>query len=362
MSPREINPEDLQARRTRRSWPLPLGFELARLTGPRYALRCLLLHDVANEFSDFTNGLGVTMAVRGFEALIRFVSHYYTAITLQDYLDFRASGKFPPRPVVVTFDDAYGSVALNAAPILKKYGVPAVFFVTASLVGNEELGLDNLLCYVTNKLGFEKVREVGRRFSSGGMEFASLEQIFDDLLPAMSCEQLRRFRTALSEAAGISTRELAQKAQLYVTPEQLRALAEDGFEIGNHTFSHVFCRTLTANDFHEEIDTNKAKLESITRSRVRAFSVPYGSPADLTSDVAENLRRSGHELVFLARDRSNSPDTDPFRLNRISMHSGTDRDFFAEIELLPRLRSLADILLGRSNKGRNGFRNNVYLA
>lgn len=362
MHPAEANSEGLQVRRNRRSWPLPLGFELARLTGPRYALRCLLFHDVANELSEFTNGLGVTMAVRGFEALIRFVSQYYTAITLQDYLDFRARGKFPPRPVVVTFDDAYSSVAVNAAPILKRYGVPAVFFVTASLVGNEELGLDNLLCYVTNKLGFETVRAVARQFSFTRTEFVSLEQIFDHLLPEMSREQIRKFRTALSDAAGTSTRELAQKSQIYVSPEQLRALVQSGFEIGNHTYSHVFCRTLTADDFHEEIEGNKSKLEAVTGSKVRAFSVPYGSPVDLTSGLAENLRRSGHELVFLARDRSNSPETDPFRLNRISMHSGTDRDFFAEIELLPRLRSLADILLRRSDKGRNGFRNNVYLA
>ena len=344
------------------SWPIPLGFELAKLIGSRYALRCLLFHDVTDEVSDFTNGLGVTLGVRGFEALIRFVSRYYTAITLQDYLDFRAKGKFPPRPVIVTFDDAYASVALNAAPILKKYGVPAVFFVTASLVGNEELGLDNLLCYITNKLGFDTLRAVACQFSFAPRKFESLEQIFDDLLPEMSRDQIRKFRAALSGAAGISTRELAQKSGLYVSPGQLRALSHSGFEIGNHTFSHVFCRTLAADDFHEEIDENKSKLEAITGSKVKAFSVPYGSPADLTNELAENLSRSGHELVFLARDRSNSPATDPFRLNRISMHSVSDRDFFTEIELYPRLRSLADILLRRRSKGRNGLRNNMYLA
>ncbi len=343
------------AQTLRRSWPIPLGFELAKLTGPRYELRCLLFHDVADELSHFTNGLGVTLGLRGFEALIDFVSHYYTAITLEDYLDFRAAGNFPPRPIVVTFDDAYASVALNAAPILRKYGVPAVFFVSSSLVGNMELGLDNLLCYVANSTGFEVVRAVARQFSTANVEFDSLEQIFDDLLPAMSRDQIRELRIALSATAGVSSSELAQQAQLYVSRSQLRALAQDGFEIGNHTFSHVFCRSLSANEFHEEIDLNKAKLEAITGSRVRAFSVPYGSPADLTSEVAESLRRSGHEIVFLARDRSNSPKTDLFRLNRISMHSGTDRDFFAEIELLPRLRSLADILLRRSYKGRNRF-------
>ncbi|HEU5411258.1 MAG TPA: polysaccharide deacetylase family protein [Candidatus Acidoferrales bacterium] len=361
MSPREINPDGLHERRNRRSWPIPLGFELAKLVGPRYALRCLLFHDVADEVSEFTDGLGVTLGVPGFEALIRFVSRYYTAITLEDYLGFQASGKFPPRPVLITFDDAYASVASNAAPILKEYGVPAVFFVTASLVGNEELGLDNLLCYVTNRFGFEAVQAVGRQFSSERREFESLEQVFDDLLPAMSRERIRQLRTALAAAAGVSTRELAQKAQLYVNAGQLRALTQNGFEIGNHTFSHVFCRTLCPNEFHDEIDLNKATLETITGSRVRAFSVPYGSPVDLTSELVENLRRSGHELVFLARDRPNPPQTDPFHLNRVNMHSGTERDFFAEIELLPRLRSLVDILL-RRRQGRNGLPNHMYLA
>ena len=361
MPQREMSSGGLETEGSR-SWPIPLGFELAKLIGPRYGLRCLLFHDVADKLSDFTNGLGVTLGVRAFEALIRFISSYYTAITLQNYLDFRASGQFPSRPVIITFDDAYASVALNAAPILKKYSVPAVFFITASLVGNEELGLDNLLCYITNKLGFATVRAVARQFSFTPRKFASLEQIFDHLLPSMSRDQIRKFRTALCSAVGISTRELAQKSELYVNPEQLRVLAQSGFEIGNHTFSHVFCRTLTADDFHEEIDGNKAKLEAITGSKVRAFSIPYGSPADLNNELAENLRRSGHELVFLARDRSNSPETDPFRLNRISMHSGSDRDFFTEIELFPRLRSLADILLGRSFNGSNGLRNNIYLA
>lgn len=328
---------------------MPFKFRMAKLSGPKYSLRCLLFHDVSDTVSAFTDGLGVTLGVGQFEAIIEFVCRYYTPISLQSYLEGRRSGDLPQRPLLVTFDDAYASVALNAAPILRKYKVPAVFFVTASLVGNEELGLDNLVCYVANTAGIGALRSVAHEFDSNKhREFDSLEQIFDDLLPGLPQEQVAKFRAALTSSGATSSADLARRAKLYVSSEQLHALAESGFEIGSHTFSHVFCRSLTNKDFPQEIAANKARLEAISGSSVRAFSVPYGSPVDLTSELADNLRDSGHEVAFLARDRSNRPQTNLYQLNRVSMHAGSDEDFFGEIEILPRLRSFADMLLMRN--------------
>jgi hypothetical protein len=61
---------------------MPLGFELAKLIGPRYALRCLLFHDIADHVSEFTKGLGVTLGIKGFAALIKFISQHYTPLGL----------------------------------------------------------------------------------------------------------------------------------------------------------------------------------------------------------------------------------------------------------------------------------------
>lgn len=293
----------------------------------------------------------MTLGMKDFESAIRFVSHYYTPIGIQDYLTFREKRKLPSRPVLVTFDDAYASVALNAAPILKKYKVPAVFFVNSSLVGNEELALDNLVCYVANKYGMEVICSVGRQFArrdDGGP--ASFEQVFDNLLPTMSQEEIQKFRMALSLVAGISSKDIAKQTKLYVDSQQLQALAASGFEIGNHTYSHVFCRSLTGSNLEQEIEGNKRILESITNSKVQAFSVPYGSPVDMTSELADSLRHSGHKVAFLARDRSNSIKTDLYQINRISIKAGKDKDLFGEIEVLPRFRSLADSLLGRNKQ------------
>ncbi|MGH9728529.1 MAG: polysaccharide deacetylase family protein [Candidatus Acidiferrales bacterium] len=332
-------------------WRMPFRFQIARLAGPTYTLRCLLFHDIGNETSRFTEGLNVTLGTADFESKIKFVSQHYSPMTLQDFIDAFRQNALPPRPALVTFDDAYASVALRAAPILRKYKVPAVFFVVSSLVGNDDLGLDNLVCYVANTAGLKVVSSaafeaVGRREPA----LKSLEQVFDDLLPAMSQKEIRKFREALAASAGIRTSDLARQAKLYVTAEQLRSLASEGFEIENHTLSHVFCRSLVSGEFAEEICANKTRLESITGRRVRGFSVPYGSPLDLTEQLAAYLRESGHEAIFLARSRSNTPATALGSLNRIDIHAGSDGEAFGEIEIYPRLRSLADMLMGKNRR------------
>ena len=95
---------------------------------------------------------------------------------------------------------------------------------------------------------------------------------------------------------------MAEEAGLYLSSRQLRDLATFNFEIGNHTYTHANCRSLSTEDFAGEIDRNKAVLEAASGRKVRSFSVPYGSSADLTSDLVAHLRRSGYEAVFLAEE------------------------------------------------------------
>lgn len=330
-------------------WRGPLPFQMAKLFGPPYSLRSLVFHDISDGLSPFTRGLGVSIAPEEFERIINFVCRYYSPLQLKDYIDNRAKGSLPERPILITFDDAYASVARNAAPILQKCKVPAVFFVNSGLVGNRELATDNLLCYVANVRGVETLRSLARPFAtSRNIRLDSLEDVLDNLFPAMSQRQVAGLRERLVSAAGLSSANLAEQANLYVSAEQLRTLTSSGFEIGSHTTSHVFCRTLTPTELDLEIDDNNKNLKVITGANVTTFSVPYGGPADFTKELAERLRSSGHETVFLARDRANSATTDLYRLNRINIHSGTEARLFGEIEVLPRLRSLADIVLRRN--------------
>ena len=74
----------------------------------------------------------------------------------------------PPRPVLVTFDDAYASVSEFAAPLCSKFGVPAVFFVNAACLDNRRLALENLVCYVANVFGMNTINAAIRSVDGAG--------------------------------------------------------------------------------------------------------------------------------------------------------------------------------------------------
>jgi peptidoglycan/xylan/chitin deacetylase (PgdA/CDA1 family) len=326
-------------------WHLPGRFGIARLLGPRYLLRCVLFHDVSDTESVFTKGLGGTITRKDFEVALKFIIRHYTPVSLQDVVADSDGHALPPRPVLVTFDDAYASVSDIAAPLCSKFGVPAVFFVNGECLDNRRLALDNLVCYVANVYGLGTVNAAAHAAcETKDMDLRSLTQVFTRFLPGISLSAREMFRDALFQLARISEDDLATEARLYLSSRQLRDLATFNFEIGNHTYSHANCRCLTVGDFAGQVDRNKEVLEAASGRKVRSFSVPYGSSADLTSDLAAHLHGSGYDAVFLSESRANLRCPDLFRLNRVSIRAGNEGALFSEIEVLPRLRTIRNSL------------------
>ncbi len=66
-----------------------------------------------------------------FEADLKYLqSEGYTAVFMQDLIDFTYNGKpLPAKPVVLTFDDGYSNNFLYAFPLLQKYNAKAVLSI-----------------------------------------------------------------------------------------------------------------------------------------------------------------------------------------------------------------------------------------
>jgi lipid II:glycine glycyltransferase (peptidoglycan interpeptide bridge formation enzyme)/peptidoglycan/xylan/chitin deacetylase (PgdA/CDA1 family) len=333
-------------------WRTPGCFGIARMLGPSYLLRCVVFHNISATDSPFTRGMSVSITPRKFEAALRFFTTHYTPVRLQDVLTDSDGRGLPPRAVLVTFDDAYASVAEWAAPLCRQFGVPAVFFVNAAFLDNQRLAPDNLVCYVANMLGMETIRAAARAVRGNETpELHSLSEVFTSFFPAISLAEREAFLEALRQLAGINESRMAEEAGLYLTTGQLRSLASFNFEIGNHTYTHVHCRSLSREEFGPQVDRNKAELEAVSGTKVRSFSQPYGSSTDLTSDLAEHLERSGHKAVFLSESVANPRGADPFHLDRVSTRAESDDTLFFEIEVLPRLRAVRNRLFGFAHRG-----------
>jgi peptidoglycan/xylan/chitin deacetylase (PgdA/CDA1 family) len=326
-------------------WRIPGRFRVARILGRSYTLRCVVFHDVSSAPSPFTTGIRVSITPEDFEKALRFLTAHYTPVRLQDVLTDGDGRGLPPRAVLVTFDDAYRSVAEWAGPLCRQFGVPAVFFINAAFLDNRRLAPDNLVCYVANVLGMDLINAAVRAVpGQENTRLQSLTEVFKRFFPAISLADRDLFLDVLAHRSGVIQSQMAEQAGLYLTTQQLRELASFDFEIGNHTYTHTYCRVFSEQDFSSEVDRNKAELEARSGTKVRSFSQPYGSSKDLTPELAEHLVRTGHQAVFFSQSVANPASADLFHLDRVSTCAESDDALFFEIEVLPRLRAVRNRL------------------
>jgi peptidoglycan/xylan/chitin deacetylase (PgdA/CDA1 family) len=152
------------------------------------------------------------------EAQVRFLLRRgFAARTLAEAL-----ARPSARTLVVTFDDAYRSVATEGFPVLDRLGVPASLFVPTDIVDN-----------------------------SGPM--TDLIRIPDDWV-ADDEEDMRA-----------------------MSWEDVRRLAAAGWEVGSHTCSHPRLTQLSAGEALAELTRSRSICESRLQRACDSFAYPFGS-------------------------------------------------------------------------------------
>ena len=156
-------------------------------------------------------------------------------------------------------------------------------------------------------------------------------------MPKLGAAQRSSLKQRLKAKFEISS--LAGRGPL-LTREDLPRLHAYGMEIGNHTSSHVHCRALDSSELRAEAGGAKLELERLSGRSVRAFALPYGNPLDLTADLLDSLRSTGHKAVFLVGARSNRfrPAADIWY--RVSLPDVPSTSLPRRLTLYPLLRSL----------------------
>ncbi|MCG3110742.1 MAG: polysaccharide deacetylase family protein [Candidatus Manganitrophus sp. SB1] len=200
----------------------------------------------------------LTVRVDVFDRLMQIVRREYNPISLQTLIERVKKGEpFEPNTVAITFDDGYKDNFLNAAPILKKYALPATFFVTSGYIDTE------------------------RVFP------------WDEESPV--------------------------KHPL-MTWDEVRELAWMGFEIGGHTVNHVDLGTASIETAREEVVGCKEKIEKEIGQRINAFAFPFGRADAIRDDVLDIVRAAGFDCCCSDYGGKVTTGSDRYNLERVSMY------------------------------------------
>lgn len=146
----------------------------------KYTVPILMYHYI-NEQEVKRSRLGVSPWA--FERQMRFLrEHKYNVISLSALSDLiRQKKKIPPKTVAVTFDDGYLDNYTNAFPILKKYNIPATFFVVINRIGRH-LGNDDYM-------NWQQIKELS---DSGLITIGSHSLNHPNLSESLSTNDLQR--------------------------------------------------------------------------------------------------------------------------------------------------------------------------
>ena len=201
-----------------------------------------------------------------FDRQIAHLAAAGTAVSLDDLLAFVEGGRkeLPRDAVLVTIDDGFRSTMTIAHEVLRKYGVPAVAFVTPSLVDAGEAAR-------------------GARIAGG--------------------------------------------PEPYLTWDELRRIADEGMAIGSHSWTHRSMGSFSLDEAAEEARRSREALERQLRRPVLAYAYPYGTRADYSAEIAKRVADAGYKVAFTsqhgpvrpARDLSG---LDALMLPRIKIEAG----------------------------------------
>jgi hypothetical protein len=102
----------------------------------------------------------------------------------------------------------------------------------------------------------------------------------------------------------------------YLSPEQLRHLDCEGFEIGCHSMTHAYLSDLAEPELKREVVDAKAQLEQILGHGIEHLSCPGGRYNQPTLAMA---RAAGFKTVANSDFHANSSATSKLELGRIAM-------------------------------------------
>ncbi len=248
----------------------------------------------------------LVMPAEHFEAQVAWIGAHARAVTVSEGLADPGQADELAR-VALTFDDGYRDNARIVAPILERHGVRGTFFVTSDFVERgEPLWFDRGAALVG---AADDASLVAAAAESGGSWPSPLptgtERVRARIEVLKDWEDGRRatFLEALEARVGAPP-ELDRFAPM--TPEEVRALARAGHEVGSHSRSHPILTRVDDARLAEELVASRERLRTWIDADVRGFCYPNGT---FDGRVVEAVRRAGY--AYACTTETPAPERTP---------------------------------------------------
>lgn len=224
----------------------------------------------------------ISSSVRDFERQMEHVCSRYRVVTFADLEEYeRNNERIPDNALVITFDDGYADNYEQAFPILERYGLKAVFFLSTGYIGTDTPFWFERLAYLvkkglvdTSRLDLGPCEDIaGKWRDRKGM--LPQENLYHVIVRLPNRDRLRLLRQVEEGMPPLPAGEAALVRPL--TWDQVREMAKRGMEMGSHTRSHLILGNGSPAEVARELEASRRIIEEHVSRPVRAISYPIAS-------------------------------------------------------------------------------------
>lgn len=253
-----------------------------------------------------------------FEAQIRFLRKHYRLLSMDEVCRELDEKRDASQAVAITFDDGYRDLYTHAFPILRKYGVPAMVYLTAAAIESGEISwYDRIfVAAITTRRGHLTVG--GDRPRT--LKLSSRESRIDAAI-----EIVRTLRGYSNRARIAACKALEQEAEppgfqlkdRMLSWTQIREMQKAGISFGAHTMTHPVVGRLSEGERQQELVASRELLEDRLQTPVEHFAYPFGTASDIDDQAPLLMSNLGYRSAVSTIWGVNTPATNRYLLRRI---------------------------------------------
>ena len=309
----------------------------------RVALRrkavVLMYHRVLTADERRTTGShpGIIVDRQTFANQMAVLKRRFAVLSLDEFAQRMEGGvPFPDSTCLITFDDGWSDNFVNALPILRERGLPAVVFLPVNYIGARRLFWREALTHLLVEAVLRVRRTPSLRPRMDALlrpaGFAAvLDAPGDDPRPSVvdaialhsseNAPALERLLRSVSAELGVDV-EALQTPDTFIDWQQAELMSREGIAFGGHGAEHRLLTRVTAADAEHEIRTSRDMMRRTFNGAVPAFSYPNGN---WNAAVAAKVKDSGYRLAFTTVPGVVRCGDDRLTVKRINIHeSATD--------------------------------------
>jgi len=265
-----------------------------------------------------------------FDTQMRTLRTHFNCLPLGEAVRRLREGRLPPRAACVTFDDGYRDNVEVALPILRKHGVPAIFFIATGYLDGGRMFNDTVIEAIrgatVNSLDLTDL-------DAGVLPLRSLDERRAAISACLKAAKYRGFDARREFVAKLADRSGATLPDdLMMDSAQVNVLAGAGMEIGAHTVNHPILLKVEDSLARTEIADSKRQLEILTGRRISLFAYPNGVPGkDYSAAHVAMVREAGFEAAVSTSWGVSTAQTDPLQLPRFTPWDASPIKFTARM-------------------------------